>query len=243
VTNRVNLLAAMQVLEAASIIGLIRRTGAVRGRVGVVAGVLALLRRQPVLTVGGFRGRMATEDIDLTWRLLLDGWHTTFEPAALIGMQVPTTVPALWAQRRRWARGQGEVLHEYFGAVLRRGRGLLPVALESALSLLWVVARALALTLAAIDLFVPSWQSVFGFAIAWGVAISVVATLQVALALSIQYPYDRAALRLFLLGPLYPLFFWAISALAALRSEVPALVRGPREARVVWDIPRDTAPG
>jgi biofilm PGA synthesis N-glycosyltransferase PgaC len=32
---------------------------------------------------------MATEDIDLTWRLLMAGWHTPYEPDALIGMQVP----------------------------------------------------------------------------------------------------------------------------------------------------------
>ena len=33
---------------------------------------------------------MATEDIDLTWRLLLAGWHTSYEPAALVGMEVPS---------------------------------------------------------------------------------------------------------------------------------------------------------
>ena len=94
VTNRKTLLNAMQILEASSIIGLIRRTQALSGRVGVVAGVLGLFRRQPVLDVGGYDGRMATEDIDLTWRLLLAGWHTAYEPAALVGMEV---LP-------RWAR-------------------------------------------------------------------------------------------------------------------------------------------
>ena len=39
VTNRGRFLLAMQVLEAASIIGLIRRTQSLTGRVGVVAGV------------------------------------------------------------------------------------------------------------------------------------------------------------------------------------------------------------
>ena len=42
---------------------------------------------------------MATEDIDLTWRLLLAGWETLFEPHALVGMQVPSTLRALWMQR------------------------------------------------------------------------------------------------------------------------------------------------
>ena len=115
VTNRGRFLLAMQVLEAASIIGLIRRTQSLTGRVGVVAGVLGLFRRDRVLAVGGYDPRMATEDIDLTWRLLLAGWHTAYEPHALVGMQVPSTLRALWAQRTRWARGQGEVLHVHLG--------------------------------------------------------------------------------------------------------------------------------
>jgi len=117
VTNRQNVLCAMQILEAASIIGLIRRTQSLMGTVGVVAGVLGLFRRDRVLEVGGYEPRLSTEDIDLSWRLLLAGWHTAYEPDALVGMQVPTTIRALSAQRRRWARGQGEVLNLHLRAV------------------------------------------------------------------------------------------------------------------------------
>ena len=92
VTNRGRLLTAMQVLEAASIIGLIRRTQSLTGRVGVVAGVFGLFRRDRVLAVGGYDSRMATEDIDLSWKLLLRGWQTAYEPRALVGMQVPTSI-------------------------------------------------------------------------------------------------------------------------------------------------------
>ena len=85
------LICAMQVLEAAAIIGLIRRTQSLTGRVGVVAGVLGVFRRDRVMAVGGYDGRMATEDIDLTWRLLIAGWQTAYEPRALVGMQVPSS--------------------------------------------------------------------------------------------------------------------------------------------------------
>jgi biofilm PGA synthesis N-glycosyltransferase PgaC len=102
VTNRTGVICAMQVLEAAAIIGLIRRTQALTGRVGTVAAVLGLFRRDRVLAVGGYDGSMATEDIDLSCRLLLAGWHTTYEPHALVGMQVPASLGALWAQRKRW---------------------------------------------------------------------------------------------------------------------------------------------
>lgn len=112
VTNRRTLLGAMQSLEAASIIGLTRRTQALGGHVRIVAGVLGIFRKPAVLGVGGFDGRMTTEDIELTWRLLIAGWLTSYEPNALAGMQVPSTLSSLWKQRRRWARGQGEALHE-----------------------------------------------------------------------------------------------------------------------------------
>ena len=240
VTNRRNLLNAMQILEASSIIGLIRRTQALSGRVGVVAGVLGLFRRQPVLDVGGYDGRMATEDIDLTWRLLLAGWHTAYEPAALVGMEVPSTLGSLWAQRRRWARGQGEVLYAHLRTALRwRNRRVWPLAFEAVASLVWVLASAFAFAATNIARLVDDGPSIFRYSLAWGIAVAVIATLQLAFALSIEARYDRWAALAFLLAPIYPIAYWLMSALAALRAETPALVRGPRDRRVTWDIPRE----
>lgn len=238
VTNRGKLLPAMQVLEAASIIGLIRRTQALTGRVGTVAGVLGLFRRDRVLAVGGYDSRMATEDIDLTWRLLQAGWQTTYEPDALAGMQVPTTLGALWAQRRRWARGQGEVLHAHLREAVRwRHHRIWLVSLESVASLIWVV--TLAASLVVVFLGSPFHSGLFGFGMAWGIAVSVVATVQLVVAMQVDYAHDKLVLRAFLLGPVYPLLYWLISAAAALREQVIALLRGPRRERVVWDIPRE----
>ena len=238
-TNRGRLLLAMQVLEVAAIIGLIRRTQSLTGRVGVVAGVLGLFRKDRVLAVGGYDPRMATEDIELTWRLLLAGWETVYEPRALVGMQVPPSLRALWAQRKRWARGQGEVIHAHFGEVIRwRNRRMWLLVMESLVSLIWIVALVASLIIAALGVSLGG-EDVFGFALAWGVAIATVATVQLIVALWLQHGYDRTVLRPLLLGALYPPAYWLIAATAALRSETVALVRGPREERVVWDIPRE----
>jgi hypothetical protein len=53
--------------------------------------------------------------------------------------------------------------------------------------------------------------------------------------------YDRRSRnwRAFLVEPLYPVFFWLISAGATLRSQTIGLIRGPRSSRVVWDVPRE----
>ena len=239
VTNRGRVLTAMQVLEAASIIGLIRRTQSLTGRVGVVAGVLGLFRRDRVLAVGGYDSRMATEDIDLSWKLLLRGWHTAYEPRALVGMQVPESVGALWMQRKRWARGQGEVLHVHFDEVRRwRNRHMWLLAFEGLASLLWVAVLALALVVAALGILAGLGENVFGFALGWGVAIALVALIQTTVALTLEHPYDRSIFRALLLGVLYPVAYWIISGLAALRSEVGSLFRGPSERSVVWNIPR-----
>ena len=221
VTNRGRLLPAMQVLEAASIIGLIRRTQSLTGRVGVVAGVLGLFRRDRVLAVGGYDPRMATEDIDLTWKLLLRGWQTAYEPRALVGMQVPASLGALWMQRKRWARGQGEVLHVHLGEVRRwRNHRMWLLSFEALASLLWVVALALSLVIATLGILLGEGEDVFGFALAWGVAIALVATVQMIVALSLEHGYDRSIFRPLLVGALYPVAFWVISGLAALHSEI-----------------------
>ena len=240
VTNRSTLLGAMQSLEASSIIGLTRRTQALGGHVRIVAGVLGIFRKPAVLGVGGFDGRMATEDIELTWRLLIAGWLTSYEPNALVGMQVPSTLSSLWQQRRRWARGQGEALHEHFGTILHlRLWRIWTVPLETFLSLAWVVGLVAALIAATLAFIFVDGPTVFGFGLAWGIGIALVCMLQLAFAVGIEARYDRPALLVFLLGPLYPLGYWVISAAAAMRDQLPAFVRGPREKRVVWDIPRE----
>jgi poly-beta-1,6-N-acetyl-D-glucosamine synthase len=240
VTNRGRLLLAMQVLEVAAIIGLIRRTQSITGRVGVVAGVLGLFRKDRVVAVGGYDPRMATEDIELTWRLLLAGWQTVYEPRALVGMQVPPSLPALWAQRKRWARGQGEVIRVHFREVFHwRNRRMWMLVLESLISLIWIVTLVASLIIASLGVSPGAGEDVFGFALAWGVAIATVATAQLIVALWLQHGYDPSALRALLLGALYPPLYWMLAAAAALRSETVALVRGPREQRVVWDIPRE----
>lgn len=240
VTNRGRFLLAMQILETAAIIGLIRRTQALTGRVGVVAGVLGLFRRDRVLEVGGYDPRMATEDIELTWKLLLAGWLTTYEPRALVGMEVPSSVRALWAQRTRWARGQGEVLHVHFrDASSWRNHRMWLLSLESLASLLWIVALVAALVIGVLALALGGGENWFGFGLSWGIAIAVVATIQLIVALKLEHGYDPTTLRAFLIGALYPIAFWMISGMAALRSQTVGLIRGPRDERVVWDIPRE----
>ena len=63
--------------------------------------------------------------------------------------------------------------------------------------------------------------------------------LQLLVALWLEHSYDPTILRAFLVAALYPVAYWVIPAPPAIRSQIVALVRGPRGQRVVWDIPRE----
>jgi poly-beta-1,6-N-acetyl-D-glucosamine synthase len=242
VTNRGSLLAALQTLEFSAVIGLIRRTQALTASVGVVAGIIGMFRREAFVAVGGYDERMATEDIDLTYRLLLAGWETTYDPRALIGMRVPTSLRALWRQRRRWARGQGEVLRTHARRLAGwRNHHLWPVFVESFLSLAWIALAALVLAVTAVRLAVDDSSDVTFLFPAWGVAVAVITAIQFLVALSIERRYDRTASLALLCGPLYPAAYWLVNAFSALTSELPALIFGPRGERVHWDTVREPA--
>ncbi|HEV7584690.1 MAG TPA: glycosyltransferase family 2 protein, partial [Solirubrobacteraceae bacterium] len=60
------------------------------------------------------------EDIVLTWRLLLQGGRTVFEPTAVAFTEVPADWAAFARQRRRWARGMIEGLRDHGWGLLKR---------------------------------------------------------------------------------------------------------------------------
>jgi poly-beta-1,6-N-acetyl-D-glucosamine synthase len=114
------------------------------------------------------------------------------------------------------------------------------LSLESLASLMWVLALVASFVLAVLAAVLRDFgDGLFGFGLAWGIAIAVVATIQMSVALALQYSYDPTSARALLLGALYPIGFWLISACAALHSQAIALLRGPRQQRVVWNIPRE----
>jgi biofilm PGA synthesis N-glycosyltransferase PgaC len=62
------------------------------------------------------------EDIVLTWRLLLLGGRSVFEPTAVAFTEVPAGWRAFARQRRRWARGMIEGLRDHGVGLLRHRR-------------------------------------------------------------------------------------------------------------------------
>lgn len=74
IRTRSTLIGRIQVGEFSSIIGLIKRTQRIYGRVFTVSGVIAAFRRQALADVGYWSPDMITEDIDISWKLQLRHW-------------------------------------------------------------------------------------------------------------------------------------------------------------------------
>jgi biofilm PGA synthesis N-glycosyltransferase PgaC len=102
---------------------------------------------------GGWPNRIG-EDIVLTWRMLLHGGRTVFEPTAVAFTEAPSGWRAFTRQRRRWARGMIEGLRDHGVLLVKRmdfyshavaGNFLFPL-LDATFTLAFIPGILLALT-------------------------------------------------------------------------------------------------
>jgi len=106
-----NILAAFQVVEylrafVASRLGL-----SAMNNLLILSGVFSLFRKDVVIEVGGYRGGVVTEDMELVLRLhrrmreQRRPYAVVFLPDPICWTEVPETLGALARQRNRWYRG------------------------------------------------------------------------------------------------------------------------------------------
>lgn len=229
VTNTATLCAKLQTLEFTSVVSILRRAQVVWGRVLTVSGVISAFRRSALEDVGLFDPTMVTEDIDVSWRLQRRHYDVRYEPRALIDMEVPATVAALWKQRRRWATGLSQVLRRHAGALLTwKDRRLWPVAVEAVCSILWahLFIGMLVLWAAALLTGVPL-RGVSPFPNWWGMLIATACLGQLAVGVLLDDRYDRRVGEAYLWAPLYPLGYWLLMTAVTVRSTIPGLLRLP----------------
>jgi biofilm PGA synthesis N-glycosyltransferase PgaC len=242
VANRSTIVAELQTLEFTSIVSLLRRAQVVWGRILTVSGVVSAFRVSALRDVGLFDPSMATEDIDVSWRLQRRFYDIRYEPRALVDMTVPATLPALWRQRRRWALGLVQVLRRH-RAVIRtwKNRRHWPVFVEAVLSVVWAHAFLVMLIFWGLCLSVgvaPPGASPFPNA--WGMVVATACLVQLAFGVRLDRRYDRSVGKSFWIAPLYPLGYWLLMSAVTVRSTLPALLRAqPTVAR--WSTVREPA--
>jgi 1,2-diacylglycerol 3-beta-glucosyltransferase len=75
------------------------------GGIGELRGNGQFLRRQALIDCGGWNEETITDDLDLTFRLHLQGWDIDLALWPCVQEEGVTTLTALWPQRQRWGEG------------------------------------------------------------------------------------------------------------------------------------------
>ncbi|MCA1060844.1 poly-beta-1,6 N-acetyl-D-glucosamine synthase [Rossellomorea aquimaris] len=233
VRNRRTLLGKIQVVEYSSIIGLIKRSQRILGKMMTVSGVFAAFRKQALLDVGFWDKDLITDDIGITWKLQERFWDVRYEPRALCWMLVPETVKGLLQQRIRWAQGGIEVLLRH-RAIFKdyRQRRLYPVYIEQTLSILWSISWMFYLMYLVFFDFSPSM-------LLYGAYIAFISLIQLTVAIFIDRQYEDNLVKYIWWAGWYPMVYWMISVLAlipAIPKAVKILTTNKTEY-ATWDSP------
>ncbi|HCL9196099.1 TPA: poly-beta-1,6 N-acetyl-D-glucosamine synthase [Klebsiella pneumoniae] len=239
--TRSTLIGRIQVGEFSSIIGLIKRTQRIYGRVFTVSGVIAAFRRQALADVGYWSPDMITEDIDISWKLQLRHWDIFFEPRALCWILMPETLKGLWKQRLRWAQGGAEV----FLVNLRRlfhwqHHRMWPLFLEYACSTLWAFAYAITILLFILSRLMPlpdnlAVHSLFPPEFT-GMLLGLMCLLQFVASLYIERRYEKKVAKSLFWVIWFPMVYWMIGLLTTLVAFPKVMVKRQR-SRARWVSP------
>jgi len=241
VLNRTSLLGKIQVGEYSTIIGLIKRTQRILGKVLTVSGVVAAFRKNALVSAGFWDTDMVTEDIDVTWKLEKDFWDIRYEPRCICWVLVPETLRGLWRQRIRWAQGGVEVLRRHYNIWSQwRQRRLWPVYVEYVASIFWAymfwglvliwginAVFGIDLPFKVLPPIPPRWT---------GSILALVCVLQFAVSVIIDRTYDKKMFKYLFWVIWYPFMYWMISSLTVLVATPKALLK-KKGVRAVWKSP------
>ena len=240
VRNRTSILGKIQVGEYSSIVGMIKRTQRVIGKIFTVSGVVCAFRKRALLSVGFWSHDMYTEDIDVSWKLNLRFWDIRYEPRAICWILMPETLRGLWRQRLRWARGGSEVLRKYLRTVCSwRQRRIWPVFAEYSLSVLWAYLMTLTIVMYLLGRVLPLPPTLVVRSVipGWtGVILSAVCLMQASVGLLLDTRYDRGAFRLLFWLIWYPLIYWVLNAAVTIVGFPQAMLKKPGRP-AVWVSP------
>ena len=239
IRTRSTLLGRLQVGEFSSIVGLIKRTQRIYGRMFTVSGVVAMFRRRALLQAGFWSPDMLTEDIDISWKLQIKHWDARFEPRALCWILMPETLKGLWKQRLRWAMGGIQVVRKYrFVPFTWRLRRMWLIYAEYVTSVFWAYSMALVLAIWLLGLFIEMplrWQ--ITIVPGWhGVLIGTTCLLQILVSMVLDRRYDHEIYRHFFWMIWYPIAYWMLTMFTTVWA-VPKVFARKRGKRAVWTSP------
>lgn len=240
IRNRTTILGKIQVGEFSSIVGMIKRSQRILGKLFTVSGVIAAFRKRALYHVRFWSNDMVTEDIDVTWNLQTHFWDVRYEPGALCWILMPEKLKGLWTQRFRWAQGGGEVLRKYCMVMFSwKQRRLWPVYLEYLLSVLWgyCILFTFIMYLTGLIFDLPSQIQVHGLLPGWtGMILASVCLFQIMTGLIIESKYEPGIYKMFFWVIWYPVIYWIFNAMVSICAFPVALIKAKGKL-AVWEHP------
>ncbi|MGY5149176.1 MAG: glycosyltransferase family 2 protein [Candidatus Nitrosopumilus sp. bin_68KS] len=117
VRNKVNWLTKCQALEYITGIQIVRRAFDVFGSITIVPGALGAFKKSYLTEAGAYGKDTIVEDFDQTIKLLKAGLITQASSKATAYTEAPNTFKDFFAQRKRWYRGNMQVLKRHADAL------------------------------------------------------------------------------------------------------------------------------
>jgi poly-beta-1,6 N-acetyl-D-glucosamine synthase len=120
VKNKKNWLGKFQIMDY-SIIAWTRKLLDFVDSVYVTNGPLRIYKKSIVEKVGGFDPKNLTEDIEITWHILSEGYKTRMSYNAIVYTIVPEDLKTWINQRVRWNLGGLQTVQKYYKTMFRKG--------------------------------------------------------------------------------------------------------------------------
>jgi len=118
VRNRVNWITWTQALEYVAGIEIVRRAFDYFGSITIVPGALGAFRKSVLEGVGSYHKDTLVEDFDATIKVLKSGFVIQGTTRATAYTEAPQTLHDFYKQRKRWYRGNVQVLSRHFETIV-----------------------------------------------------------------------------------------------------------------------------
>lgn len=114
-----SLLTEVQALSLKAHFGIEHLARARSGRFFNFNGTAGVWRKKTIDDAGGWQGDTLTEDLDLSYRAQMRGWHFVYLDDVECPSELPPTVKAFKTQQYRWMKGMAQVARKLLPELLR----------------------------------------------------------------------------------------------------------------------------
>jgi cellulose synthase/poly-beta-1,6-N-acetylglucosamine synthase-like glycosyltransferase len=120
-------------------------------------GTAGLWRKAAIEDAGGWQSDTLTEDLDLSYRAQLRGWHIGYLPYVVVPAELPAQIDAFKNQQFRWAKGSIQTVRKLLPQILRANVGW-GIRLGAVVHILGYTVQPLMLIMLILTLPVSLWS-------------------------------------------------------------------------------------